>query len=90
MVKGAYTWSKAIDMTDDDGWAGLNWNDPSVLRKNRAPAGYDTPQIFQLSYIYELPLGAGKHWASTGPPPRSLGDGKRAVSLALLRASHFS
>ena len=38
-VKGAYTWSKAIDYTDDDGWAtpsrmyGFQWN--------RAPAGYD-------------------------------------------------
>jgi hypothetical protein len=73
MVKGAYTWSKAINMTDDDGWAGLNWNDPSVLRKNRAPAGYDTPQIFQLSYIYELPLGAGKRWASTGAAAKVLG-----------------
>src|SRR5216684_3041159 len=63
MVKGAYTWSKAINWTDDDGWAGLNWNDPNILRKNRAPAGYDTPQIFQMSYIYELPLGRGKRWA---------------------------
>ena len=23
LIKGAYTWSKAIDMTDDDGWAAL-------------------------------------------------------------------
>jgi len=73
MVKGAYTWSKAIDMTDDDGWAGLNWNDPNVIRKNRAPAGYDTPQIFQLSYIYELPFGSGKNWASSGAAAKVLG-----------------
>jgi Carboxypeptidase regulatory-like domain/TonB dependent receptor len=65
-VKGAYTYSKAIDWTDDDGWAGLSWNDPNVLRRNRARAGFDTPQIFQLAYVYELPLGKGKTWASSG------------------------
>jgi hypothetical protein len=65
-VKGAYTYSKAIDWTDDDGWAGLSWNDPNVLKRNRARAGFDTPQIFQLAYVYELPFGKGKTWASSG------------------------
>ena len=66
MVKGAYTYSKAIDWTDDDGWAGLSWNDPNVLKRNRARAGFDTPQIFQMAYVYELPIGRGKKWASRG------------------------
>jgi len=66
MVKGAYTYSKAIDSTDDDGWASLTWNDPSVFRRNRAQAGYNTPHIFQLAYVYELPVGKGKRWASSG------------------------
>ena len=66
MVKGAYTYSKAIDFTDDDGWAGLAWNDTSILRRNRARAGFDTPQIFQMAYVYELPIGRGKKWASGG------------------------
>jgi hypothetical protein len=73
MVKGAYTWSKAINWTDDDGWAGLNWNDPNILRKNRGPAGYNTPQIFQMSYIYELPLGPGKRWANSGTASKIAG-----------------
>jgi hypothetical protein len=73
MVKGAYTWSKAIDWTDDDGWAGLSWNDPSVLRRNRAQAGYNTPQILQMSYIYELPFGSGKRWASSGAASKIAG-----------------
>src|SRR5205823_2850810 len=66
MVKGAYTYSKAIDYTDDDGWAGLSWNDPNAFRRNRAQAGYNTPQIFQLAYVYELPFGKGKQWANGG------------------------
>jgi hypothetical protein len=66
LVKGAYTYSKAIDYTDDDGWASLNWNDPNAFRRNRARAGFDTPHIFQLAYVYELPVGKGKSWASGG------------------------
>ena len=66
LVKGAYTYSKAIDSTDDDGWAGLTWNDPSILRRNRAQAGFNTPHIFQLAYVYELPFGRGKSFASDG------------------------
>ena len=73
MVKGAYTWSKAIDWTDDDGWAGLSWNDPSILRRNRAQAGYNTPQIFQMSYIYELPFGSGKRFANSGAASKIAG-----------------
>jgi len=73
MVKGAYTFSKAIDYTDDDGWASLAWNDPSLLRRNRAAAGYNTPHIFQLAYVYELPLGKGKPFASSGGAAKILG-----------------
>jgi hypothetical protein len=73
MVKGAYTWSRAINWADDDGWQGLSWNDPTVLRRNRAQAGYNIPQIFQMSYIYELPFGSGKRWANSGGAGKVLG-----------------
>ncbi len=60
-VKGAYTYSHAINMTDDEGWAGLLWNDPSILARNRARAGYDIPHILQLAALYELPFKGGGH-----------------------------
>jgi hypothetical protein len=56
-VKGAYTYSRAINMTDDDGWAGLSWNDPAVIYRNRAQSGYNRPQMLQLAAVYELPFG---------------------------------
>ena len=31
LLKGAYTFSKALNETDDDGWVGLTWNQPSQL-----------------------------------------------------------
>jgi hypothetical protein len=67
LVKGAYTFSKAINMTDDDGWASLplfNWG-PAVYR-NRALAGFDRSHILQFAWVYELPFGNGRKYASSG------------------------
>jgi hypothetical protein len=60
MLKGAYTLSRAQNETDDDGWAGLNWNGPSQLHRNFALAGYDRTHNFQMGFLYQLP------WQSNG------------------------
>jgi len=66
-LKGAYTWSKAINMSDDDGWAGLpRTNMPSALDLNRAVAGYDRTHMFVMSWVYELPWGKGRPFALSG------------------------
>ena len=60
-MKGAYTWSKAINMTDDDGWAGLPITDlEDALHRNRAVAGYDRTHMFIMSWVYEMPWGRGR------------------------------
>jgi hypothetical protein len=67
MVKGAYTFSKAIDMSDNDGWASLplfNWG-PEISR-NRAAASYDHTHNLQMAVVYKLPFGSGGHYATKG------------------------
>lgn len=90
LVKGAYTYSKAIDYTDDDGWAGLSWNDTSVLRRNRAQAGFNTPHIFQLSYVYELPFGKGKPYVSSGAAAAILGGWETSGIFSAVSGQPFS
>jgi len=66
-MKGAYTWSKAINMSDDDGWAGLPISSlDSELWRNRGLAGYDRQHMFVMSWVYELPFGQGKQYAMSG------------------------
>jgi hypothetical protein len=67
LVKGAYTFSKAISSTDEDGWAGLSWNSPDVLRRNRSATGYDRTHILQFGWVADLPFGPGKKFAASGP-----------------------
>src|SRR5262249_27454784 len=62
LIKGAYTYSKAIDWTDDDGWAGLAFNYGPELKKNRAVAGFDRTHVFQVGWVYDLPFGKGRHF----------------------------
>ncbi|MCZ2079991.1 MAG: TonB-dependent receptor [Bryobacteraceae bacterium] len=65
-MKGAYTFSKAINATDEDGWASVGWNYPDVMHRNRALAGYDRTHILQAAFIFEPPFGPGKAFLQDG------------------------
>ena len=64
-----------MNETDDDGWVGLTWNQPSQLSRNYAVAGYDRPHMLQMGFVYQLPFGANssnvgaqivKNWQISG------------------------
>ncbi len=74
MLKGAYTWSHAIDYADADGWQAVNWNWAPVFQRNRATAGFDHRQVFQLGWVYDLPFGPGKKFVNSGIGSKILGD----------------
>jgi hypothetical protein len=90
MLKGSYTWSKAINMTDDDGWAGLTFNYLPHIGRNRALAGYDTPHMFNMGFVYELPAGKGKKFAQSGVGRAILGDWQTNGAFAALMGRPFT
>jgi len=74
LLKGGYTWSKAINWIDDDGWTGApTWNWQPVQDRNRAVAGYDRAQMFTMGFVYEFPFGKGRSWAKEGFASHLLG-----------------
>ena len=73
LIKAAYTYSKTIDYTDDDGWASVGWNWAPVFQRNRAVAGFDRTHVLQIGWVYELPLGKGKTLVKSGVPAAILG-----------------
>ncbi len=89
-IKGAYTFSAAINYTDDDGWAGMPLtNYQPALRRNRARAGYDIPHNFQIAGIYELPFGKGKSHFTDGPAAAVLGNWQLNVNVAAFSGRPF-
>jgi hypothetical protein len=61
LFKGAYTLSKSMNQSDNDGRATLNWNTPSETWRNWAPAGFDRRHNFQLGFAYSLPWQSNGH-----------------------------
>jgi hypothetical protein len=55
-------------------WTTFSWNAPSVFYRNKASAANNIPHMFQLGYVYEVPFGSGKKWATGGVPKAVLGD----------------
>ncbi|MFH1964189.1 MAG: TonB-dependent receptor, partial [Acidobacteriota bacterium] len=56
-VKGAYTYSKAINIGDDAG-SSNSFADPAIAYRGRANAGYNTPHVFQWATLYQVPFGS--------------------------------
>jgi hypothetical protein len=67
LIKAAYTYSKAIDMVDDDGRAGLLFNWAPMIYRNRAVSGFDIPQNLEIGWVWDLPVGKGTRMLSSGP-----------------------
>ena len=68
----SYTWSKTLDIGADE-WFGTGTNgtsvtDPYHLGNDKGLAGFDLPQIFTASWVYELPFGKGRRFQSGNRP----------------------
>ncbi|NWF85263.1 MAG: hypothetical protein HXY18_15715, partial [Bryobacteraceae bacterium] len=58
---------KALNMADDTGWAGpkaFNWE--GMLARNYSPASYDRRHMYTMSWVYDLPFGAGQKYNLSG------------------------
>lgn len=73
LLKAAYTYSKAIDMTDYSDWTETVWQSDLAWSRNRANASYNQPHNLQFAYVYEFPFGEGKKWAASGASKAVLG-----------------
>ncbi|MSV32791.1 MAG: TonB-dependent receptor [Bryobacterales bacterium] len=65
----AYTWSKAIDISNDNGGFAYYINP----KRSRAGADFDRRHMFNQSYIWEMPFGKGKRLATSGAASQLLG-----------------
>jgi hypothetical protein len=61
MLKGAYTYSRSMNESDNDGRTGLAMGShPLYMDRSWALAGFDRPHNFQMGFVYQLP------WAYEG------------------------
>jgi hypothetical protein len=72
LLKGAYTYSHAIDMASYSDWTETLWPSGLAWGRNRASAEFNIPHNFELGYVYELPFGGGKKFAKNGGPAQAI------------------
>jgi hypothetical protein len=65
MIRSVYTFGKAINENDEPSRGGSTFNSPDVRNRNRALAGFDRTHNFHVGFLYELPFGAGRRFASS-------------------------
>lgn len=72
-VLAAYTWSKSL--TDGNILAGGGPAGQTYYNRGleKAISTDDVPHNFALSYVYELPFGAGRRWLTQGPASKVFG-----------------
>jgi len=68
-ITTAYTLSKAIDYATDNGGLGI----PINFSMNRGRSGQDRTHMYVQSFVWDLPVGKGKRWLSSGPASWILG-----------------
>ena len=70
LLTTAYTYGKAIDLSNDNG----GFFNQIDFRSNRGRSDTDKTHVFVQSYIYELPFGPRGRWLRSGPARWILGD----------------
>lgn len=89
-LKAAYTYSKVINFTGDDGGVGVMFNWEPAFCRNRALAGYDIPHMLQAGYVYELPFGKGKNMANSGAASVLLGGWQASGTFSAVQGRPFT
>jgi hypothetical protein len=89
--RAAYTWSKAVDNTGEHLATtqsfGQNGRD---FKSWRGPSDFDVPQRLVVSYMYELPFGKGKQWATDGVAASIAGGWRLSGGLAFSDGRPFT
>ncbi len=91
----AYTWSKCLSTSN--GWFNAengDLGDPVEDFFNSTLAygvcGFDTPQEFNISGVYDLPFGKDQRWLTHGPLAWTLGNWNAAGSFLLRSGQAFN
>jgi hypothetical protein len=68
-ITTAYTFGKALDYATDNGTLGI----PIDFSMNRGRSAQDRTHMYAQSFIYDLPVGPGRKWLTTGWSGKLLG-----------------
>ena len=78
-ITTAYTFGKALDYATDNGGLGI----PIKFSMNRGRSTQDRTHMYVQSFIYDLPMGPGMRWLSSGLLAKFLGGWQFSGALSV-------
>ncbi len=69
----AYTWSKALNYSENEDLGSLAFPYPAFWQKNYAPASFDRTNNVEIFGVMALPFGKGQPWLQSGFGSKILG-----------------
>ncbi len=90
LLKGSYTFSKAIDSATYSDWTQAMWESDVAWGRNRANADFNIPQNLQVGFAYELPFGSGKKWLQSGASNAVLGGWQMNGIFSAFQGRYFT
>ena len=85
-----YTFSKAMDASDNSQASGLTFAYPTYYDRNWALAGYDRKHNLQWWTVYNLPFGPGQKFLSTGALGYIVGGWRVSTVLSRVSGTPFN
>lgn len=86
MLTTSYTWSKALNFSEDNGGVAIPFNVPI----NKGRMSDNRSHVFVQSYLYELPFGKGKRYGTSGAAAWLLGGWQFQGIFTALTGQWFS
>jgi hypothetical protein len=74
LFQTSYTFSKLIDDVQERFAGRSSFNNPYNFKLSRSVSDQDRSQIFVANFVYELPVGTGKHWVGHGVSGKVIGN----------------
>lgn len=86
----AWTWSKALDYSDDEELNFLLFPYPTYWQKNYGYASFDRPQDVEIYGVLNLPFGEGQPWLTEGIAGRILGGWQISPVVSIMSGAPFT
>ncbi len=90
LVGFIWTWSKALDYSDDEELNFLLFPYPTFWQKNYGPASFDRTHHVEIYGLLNLPFGRGQRWAKEGSASRILGGWQISPAISIASGLPFT
>ncbi|HKV26609.1 MAG TPA: TonB-dependent receptor [Candidatus Acidoferrum sp.] len=85
-----WTWSRALDYSDDEELNFLLFPYPADWQKNYAPAAFDRAHDVEIYGVLNVPFGKGQRWANTGVGSWILGGWQISPTVSIMTGLPFT